>query len=149
MRKVLLDTVGLLALWNRTNQWHAAAKQAHVDLVQTAAVPFCTTFILLECGNAAARFPFRRDVIALRQQLEQAGLLITPSDADWSQAWLDYERSFAGQSGIVDCVSFVIMRRLGVAEAVNQSVVLSFILLAVVNVALTQAYVMLVPQRIA
>lgn len=37
----------------------------------------------------------------------------------------------------------------GVADAVNQSVVLSFILLAVVNVALTQAYVMLVPQRIA
>lgn len=37
----------------------------------------------------------------------------------------------------------------GVADAVNQAVVLSFILLAIVNVALTQAYVMLVPQRIA
>lgn len=37
----------------------------------------------------------------------------------------------------------------GVADAVNQSVVLSFILLALVNVAMTQAYVMLVPQRIA
>jgi phospholipid/cholesterol/gamma-HCH transport system permease protein len=37
----------------------------------------------------------------------------------------------------------------GVADAVNQAVVLSFILLSVVNVALTQAYVMLVPQRIA
>jgi phospholipid/cholesterol/gamma-HCH transport system permease protein len=37
----------------------------------------------------------------------------------------------------------------GVADAVNQAVVLSFIMLAVVNVALTQAYVMLVPQRIA
>lgn len=37
----------------------------------------------------------------------------------------------------------------GVAEAVNQAVVLSFILLALVNVALTQAYVLLVPQRIA
>ncbi len=37
----------------------------------------------------------------------------------------------------------------GVADAVNQSVVLSVILLAVVNVGLTQAYVMLVPQRIA
>jgi phospholipid/cholesterol/gamma-HCH transport system permease protein len=37
----------------------------------------------------------------------------------------------------------------GVADAVNQAVVLSFILLALVNVALTQAYVMLVPQRIA
>jgi len=37
----------------------------------------------------------------------------------------------------------------GVADAVNQAVVLSVILLAVVNVGLTQAYVMLVPQRIA
>jgi phospholipid/cholesterol/gamma-HCH transport system permease protein len=37
----------------------------------------------------------------------------------------------------------------GVADAVNQAVVLSFILLAIVNVGLTQAYVMLVPQRIA
>jgi phospholipid/cholesterol/gamma-HCH transport system permease protein len=37
----------------------------------------------------------------------------------------------------------------GVADAVNQAVVLSVILLAVVNVGLTQAYVMLVPQKIA
>ncbi len=37
----------------------------------------------------------------------------------------------------------------GVADAVNQSVVLSAITLAVVNVAITQAYVVLVPQRIA
>lgn len=37
----------------------------------------------------------------------------------------------------------------GVADAVNQSVVLSVILLAVVNVAITQAYVMLVPQGVA
>ena len=37
----------------------------------------------------------------------------------------------------------------GVADAVNQSVVLSVILLALVNVGLTQAYVMLVPQKVA
>lgn len=37
----------------------------------------------------------------------------------------------------------------GVADAVNQSVVLAFILLAGINVALTQAYVSLVPQSIA
>jgi phospholipid/cholesterol/gamma-HCH transport system permease protein len=37
----------------------------------------------------------------------------------------------------------------GVADAVNQSVVLSVILLAIVNVGLTQAYVMLVPQKVA
>lgn len=37
----------------------------------------------------------------------------------------------------------------GVADAVNQAVVLSVILLAISNVAITQAYVMLFPQRIA
>jgi phospholipid/cholesterol/gamma-HCH transport system permease protein len=37
----------------------------------------------------------------------------------------------------------------GVADAVNQAVVLSVILLAAVNVAITQAYVMLVPQAVA
>jgi phospholipid/cholesterol/gamma-HCH transport system permease protein len=37
----------------------------------------------------------------------------------------------------------------GVADAVNQAVVLSVILLALANVAITQAYVMLVPQGIA
>ena len=37
----------------------------------------------------------------------------------------------------------------GVADAVTQSVVLSVILLALVNVGLTQAYVMLVPQKVA
>ncbi len=37
----------------------------------------------------------------------------------------------------------------GVADAVNQAVVLSVILLAVVNVGLTQAYVMLVPSGVA
>ena len=37
----------------------------------------------------------------------------------------------------------------GVADAVNQAVVLSVILLAVANVAITQAYVMVVPQGVA
>ncbi|WP_310963739.1 MlaE family ABC transporter permease [Nocardioides terrisoli] len=37
----------------------------------------------------------------------------------------------------------------GVADAVNQAVVLSVILLAVANVLITQGYVMLVPQRIS
>lgn len=37
----------------------------------------------------------------------------------------------------------------GVADAVNQAVVLSVILLALVNVGMTQAYVMLVPDKVA
>ena len=32
MRTVFLDTVGLIALWNRSDQWHAAAASAYQRL---------------------------------------------------------------------------------------------------------------------
>jgi predicted nucleic acid-binding protein len=76
-----------------------------------------TRFILLECGNTAARRTFRSDVCALRQALELRNELIVPTEEDWSKAWAAYEGGEAGQAGIVDHVSFVIMRRLGITEA--------------------------------
>ena len=49
--------------------------------------------------------------------LEQRNELIVPSEDDWKQAWKAYERGDAAQAGIVDHVSFTVMRRLGIAEA--------------------------------
>jgi predicted nucleic acid-binding protein len=66
MNGVLLDTVGLLALWNRNDQWH---------------------------------------------------VLIVPTEDDWHDAWAAYRRGGADQPGIVDCVSFVVMRRLQMRQA--------------------------------
>ncbi len=43
--------------------------------------------------------------------------VVVPTEEDWKQAWEDYEREEAGQAGIVDHVSFIVMRRLGVTEA--------------------------------
>lgn len=76
-----------------------------------------TTFILLECGNTAARRTFRSDVIALRQALELRNELIVPTYDDWTEAWGAHERGEAAQAGIVDHVSFVVMRRLGIKDA--------------------------------
>jgi len=117
MNPVFLDTVGLLALWNRSDQWHGPAKRAFESLAAAERVLLTTTFVLLECGNAASRQPFRREVSLLRHQLESAGLLIAPTDADWQAAWAAYDRAEAAQAGIVDCVSFAVMHRLGITEA--------------------------------
>jgi predicted nucleic acid-binding protein len=76
-----------------------------------------TTFVLLECGNAAARRPYRNEVNTLRRTLEQRRELVAPTDQDWRDAWDAYERGEAGQAGIVDHVSFVVMRRLGISQA--------------------------------
>jgi predicted nucleic acid-binding protein len=110
-----LNTVGLIAQWDTTDQWHALAEVAYQKIRLQRKSVVTTTFILLECGHTAARRTIRGDVCALRQALEQRQELIVPTEDDWKQAWADYEK--AGQAGIVDQVSFVIMRRLGITEA--------------------------------
>lgn len=117
MTPVFLDTAGLIAIWNSADQWHNAAHQAYVALKRREITLYTTSFVLLECGNAASRKPFRGSVLRLREQLLVDNCLIFPSDSDCQQAWSDYERGFPGDAGIVDCVSFVVMRRFGIAEA--------------------------------
>jgi predicted nucleic acid-binding protein len=117
MTSVFLDTVGLLAVWDTDDQWHPAAELVYQRLVSERRKLVTSLPILLECGNAAARRTYRNDVCALRRTLELRGELIAPTEDDWSSAWRSYERGEAGQAGIVDHVSFAVMRRLGLTEA--------------------------------
>jgi predicted nucleic acid-binding protein len=82
---VFLDTVGLLALWDESDQWHAAAQSGFNQMLGSQANVVTTSFVLLECGNAAAWAPFASE------NLEGAG--------------------------IVDHVSFAVMRRIGITKA--------------------------------
>lgn len=117
MSQVFLDTVGLLALWDTADQWHAAAEAAYVRVQAARSTVTTTTFVLLECGNAAARRPYRATVDRLRGGLENSRLLVTPTPADWRLAWEAYRRGEADDAGIVDHVSFVVMHRLGLTQA--------------------------------
>ena len=117
MSTFFLDTVGLIAIWNDSDQWHDAAKRAYTDLRRAKSIVLTTRYVLLECGNAAARQSIRQNVIDLRLSLTKANRLIAPTEDDWNQAWEAYDRNEAGEAGIVDQVSFVVMRRLGISEA--------------------------------
>jgi uncharacterized protein len=117
MSAVFLDTVGLLAIWYVADQWHTAAESAFSQISQLQHSLVTTTFVLLECGNAAAQRPYRAEVNQLRQVLEKRGELVVPSAEDWIRGREAFERGESGQAGIVDHVSFVIMRRLGIKEA--------------------------------
>src|ERR671923_2297294 len=117
MNDVFLDTVGLLAIWNKQDQWHAQAEAAYQDLLQNSRRLLTTPLVLWECGNAAARRPFRPYVNRLRQKLIQEGLLIEPTAQEIEDAWAAFDRGEAAQAGIVDHVSFQVMHRLGITEA--------------------------------
>jgi len=114
---VFLDTVGLLAVWDRNDQWHVAADRVFADLLRSNRVLVTTPLIFIECGNAAARTPFRSRVDALRRSFLDDGRLVEPTGDELDEAWSAYSRGLAGQAGIVDHVSFVVMRRFGLTQA--------------------------------
>lgn len=122
MTSVFLDTVGLLALWDRRDQWRAAADRVFTGLLRSNRALVTTPLIFIECGNAAARTPFRPRVDALRRSFLDEGSLIEPSDDELDEAWSAYSRGMAGQAGVVDHVSFVVMRRLGLTQAFTSDV---------------------------
>src|SRR5712692_10649516 len=117
MSAMFLDTVGLVAVWDTSDQWHAGAAAAYQQLLSQGSPLITTTAVLLECGNAAARRPYRQRVNVLRQLLVQEQLLAEPTPQEFEEAWDAYDRGEAGQAGIVDHISFVVMRRLGITEA--------------------------------
>ena len=117
MSKVFLDTVGLLAVWDMRDQWHDAETAAFALLCAEGAVFITTTFVLAECGNALARTRLRQYPVDLRRSLESDGDLINPADAEWHEAWVRYEAGHSGGPGLVDEISFAVMRRLGLKRA--------------------------------
>jgi predicted nucleic acid-binding protein len=98
---------------DQSDQWHALAEQAFARLRATRSALTTTTVVMLECGNAAARRPYRHAVDDLRQRLAEAQRLVAPTEADFEVAWAAYRRGEADQAGVVDHVSFAVMRRLG------------------------------------
>ena len=117
MSPVFLDTVGLLAVWNEDDQWHDAASTAFTAVKRERATLFTTTFVLAECANATARSAFRESVVDLRMLLGSYRGLIHPTEADFETAWEHYKSGFPGAPGLVDELSFSVMRRLGLRRA--------------------------------
>lgn len=117
MTPVFLDTVGLLALWDEADQWHADAIRAQQALEAIGAQLFTSNYILLECGNAAARKPFRNQVDDLRLAMAAVGQLIAPTEDDWHEAWRAFRDNRHAGAGIVDHFSFCAMRRLNIQKA--------------------------------
>ena len=117
MRAVFADSVGLIALWDKADQWHDVAEQAYQHSMRSYVQVYTTSFVMIECANAAARKPYRLEVDRLRILFERGGYLIYPTESDWSAAWQAYARSEAQGAGVVDQVSFLVMRRLNMTHA--------------------------------
>ena len=69
MKDVFLDTVGLIAVRDDSDQWHAAVQTAYDLLCGQERRVVTTPHVLYECGNASARRAYRQDVCDLHKAL--------------------------------------------------------------------------------
>jgi len=118
MTRLFADTSYYLALLSRNDEVHSQALKLTPDLT----APMVTTgFVLTELVDAMSRAPWRPlavefvrglcndgrvDVVPASQQLFDAGLNLFAQrqDKDWS---------------LTDCISFVVMRERGIADALT------------------------------
>ena len=98
MNPVFLDTVGLIAVWDRSDQWHDDAEPGFLRLVTSGRPILTTTLVLYECGNAAARRPYRTSVDDLRNWLAAKGWLIEPTASDVDAFFLGLDHLHRGRS---------------------------------------------------
>lgn len=99
------------------DQWHSDASKAFELLKSQQRKTLATEFVLLECGNAAAQRPYRIEIDDLRKRLQARFALLEVTANDLGLAWQAYRQEEAASAGIVDQVSFVVMRRMGLTDA--------------------------------
>ncbi|MCS6839767.1 MAG: PIN domain-containing protein [Roseiflexus sp.] len=116
--KVFIDTVFVIALVNRRDTYHAKALELS-DLFDQKL--FLTTdVVLLEIGNALAR-NFKQ------QSIEIIDSFLSSSDVEivhltpqlFERAYSLYKQYQDKEWGLIDCISFEVMREAGVTAALT------------------------------
>lgn len=118
-KRLFLDTVFIQALLNKQDDYHARAVEM-LPLVRGAREVHVTEAVLMEVGNALSSFDRKRvanfigelyrtnntRVISIDRELFKSGLTLYESRLD--KTW-----------GLVDCISFRVMERQGLSDAVT------------------------------
>jgi len=123
-RIVFLDTSFVLALENREDRHHGRAKQLDRELAAEGTILLLHWGILLEIGDGYARSGRRaKGAELLEKFVNEEGFQITPlSQAIMDQAMALFQSRSDKEWGLTDCISFVLMEREGVTQALTADV---------------------------
>ena len=114
--RIYIDTSALLAILNPDDRVHPSARQLWESLLETEATIICSNYVLVETLALVQR----------RMGLEAVQTLVSDIVPVLQVEWVDETEHWAGAQlllslrrrrvSLVDCVSFVQMRRLGLQE---------------------------------
>ncbi len=116
--RIFVDTVFVIALINLRDQYHQQATEL-ADTLE--GYPLLTTdAVLLEIGNALARGYKREAVEVIEQFLTSEEVeIVRLTPRLFERAFALYRQYEDKEWSLVDCVSFVVMRRAGISQALT------------------------------
>jgi len=116
--QTFLDTLFVVALINQRDQYHSKAEElaSHYEGRQ-----FLTTdAVLLEIGNALARNFKEQAVEVINHLLASPDVEVVRLSPDlFEEGYAIYRSHTDKEWGLIDCISFVVMRRAGVRDALT------------------------------
>lgn len=121
MNNILVDTSGWIALVNRSDSLHAAATHVYNERFNQGWNFVTHVGVLLEVGNGLSTARLRHLAVQLKSRLAASacvGIELIRADL-YEAGWELYESRADKDWGIVDCISFVLMQRLGLNEALT------------------------------
>lgn len=116
--RIFVDTLFVIAQINQRDQYHEKASQL-AD--QFDGYPLLVTdAVLLEIGNALAH-NFKREAIAIIEHFltSEEVKIVNLTPELFNQAFAEYKKYQDKEWGLIDCVSFIVMRKEGVRQALT------------------------------
>ena len=115
---ILVDTLFVVALINRDDQYHR--KAVELSEIFEGSRLIVTDAILLEIGNALASGYRAEAALAIEQFLDSEEVDIIRLDPDLFGRALELYKSRSDKFwGLVDCISFLVMKERGIGEALT------------------------------
>ena len=121
MTEVFLDTSFAIALSSVTDRHHPQAMTIAAELTRQKTKLVTTQAILLELGNALSKSRYRKAAIQLLTSLEtDPNVTIVPITTQlYSRAFELFKTRLDKEWGLVDCISFTVMRDRNISDALT------------------------------
>jgi predicted nucleic acid-binding protein len=116
--RIFLDTSFVIALINEKDQYHDQAEALSFRFANSALLT--TSAVLLEIGNALAK-DFRAEAISIIRVLSHSSRVeLVEIDSNLMEKGLAvYDKYSDKKWGLVDCISFVVMREAGTTQVLT------------------------------
>jgi len=121
MKKIFADTSGWLALVVKSDFLHEKAINIYRELLDKNCNFITHGGILLEIGNGLSSINSRSTVLKLKESIEKSARieLVSLSDELIAAGWKLYAERPDKDWGVIDCISFIVMQRQAVTEALT------------------------------